>query len=59
MAKAVYEQVVVGEWYAPTKRHSEKCCFCGARHEIEYRINGGQIEVRVVKVQKPRKRAGS
>ncbi len=56
MAKAKYEQVVVGEWYAPTKRHTEKCCFCGAGHELDFRINQGQIEIRVVKVVKPRKK---
>lgn len=59
MAKRAYEQVIVGEWFAPTKRHVEKCCGCGIIHELEYRINEGQIEVRVTKITKPRKKAGA
>lgn len=56
MPRTVYEQVVVGEWVAPTKIHYEKCCNCGLGHKTEYRVNKGQIEFRVLEVKKARVR---
>lgn len=56
MPRTVYEQVVVGEWFAPTKKHREMCCNCGLVHVLEYRTNQGQIEIRVLEVKKARVR---
>lgn len=47
MAKSAYEQVEEGEWYTPSAKHKERCCDCGLTHRSEYRVRGGQIEIRV------------
>jgi hypothetical protein len=53
-----FEQVTEGEWFRPTKKHLDKCCFCGAVHAMEYEMRDGELWMRVVKVlRRPRRKA--
>lgn len=47
----VYEDAVVGEWYTPIKRgFLNKCCGCGLVHVIDFRLKGGEIQLKFTDV---------
>jgi hypothetical protein len=57
LPRVKYERVTEGEWFRPTRKHLEMCCGCGMIHELEYKVVGKEIWVRVVKVVRgPRRR---
>lgn len=50
MSRSEYEQIFDGQWIAVTKRgHKHQCCDCGLVHKIDFRIEDGAQEIRLVR----------
>lgn len=42
-----YEVVTDGDWFEPTPQrgHKMRCCDCGLIHTMNFRVQGGKIQI--------------
>lgn len=48
-----YRPIHAGEWITPRRKYYyAKCCDCGARHKVEFRVKKERIQFRAWRIDK-------